>query len=157
MTYKWVHVIHIEAINHEIDPETLGQLTGLLDKNGKEIWEGDVVKGSFDIRTGTRVSTYKRTKNSFAVYTKMDVVGEVIFSNQLSAFYFNTNFKQEYKSNFWRGLGSTASEKKANEWTSSYDSPADYLHKVLNKIEVIGDIYQTTELLKQKNPAVTGL
>lgn len=117
---------------YEVIPETVGQYTELTDKNGKKIYEGDIVK-MLDYQTG--VVTYEFGAFGINVITGIDYdyldseIAEVTGCNNCSYFCRSDNFISLY------------------ELMWNYNQENDNC----DVVEVIGNIYDNSELIKEQN------
>ena len=109
---------------HEVDPVTISQYTGLKDRNGKRIFEGDIVKYTFD-----------SPEDPFATdYGLVPRVGRVFWS--------------EWRASFAVMVGRNGSSAMNNDVARYVRGRSIYEYvRGSNTVEVIGNIYDNPELL----------
>ena len=128
--YKWTAIYclcdnddgMLEMYRHDVNPSTVGQYTGLKDKNGKRIFEGDVIKIEHSDYAFDGMSLGYRTEQGMVAYDSMGMIGIVV---------------EKYKgenvwSDFFHVLGLT---DRIEDWY----------------FEVIGNIHDNPELLEVKH------
>lgn len=103
----------------EVDPKTIGQYTGLKDKNGKEIYEGDIITG---------------TKYPFIDNRKQNYIGIIVFYENVAQFGYDYKCVRKDKRGISNGIGN---EFIANE------------NLICEDLEVIGNIVENKELLEE--------
>lgn len=119
------HAIHTGTdegrfILFEVIPDTVGQFTGLCDKNGNKIFEGDILKATY---------TEQRQYQGVSYQDEHSCVEEVIYNEKSACFMLKIMCEDVPLYRPLHNFGSLANIKE---------------------LEVIGNIYDNPELLEEK-------
>lgn len=118
LTQMWAkyHIVdeYNENVAYEVEPETVGQYTGLTDKNGKKIFEGDILRGfAYPFRDGEGKHNYYAEvvwfKNSpaFGLVTHKNPKSNIVGISEG-----NCEYMEDWETFLWEVIGNIYDNKE---------------------------------------------